>query len=306
MTHFLIRRLLVIPPALLLINFLGYAYAYLVAPIQASANPYSTLQANISSVWDGYGSYLWNALHLNLGSMPAGNQPIGEALGQAALASLGLLGISLFFSIIVGLLLGMAAARPDPPRISGWLVPLTTVGLASPSFFIGVVLITLSIAYILWSPTGAPLFPFMGFGWDAHLIVPVLALMVRPTMQIAQVTSSLMCEEFGKQYVITARSFGNTWPVIRRRHVLRNILAGVILAISASLRLEVAELVIVEYLVSWPGIGRMLAMVLSSYEMLQNPAILAALVSVLAVLFLFLELAGSTLIKWVDPRLRMA
>jgi ABC-type dipeptide/oligopeptide/nickel transport system permease component len=303
MMRFIVRRLLVIPPALLLINFLGYAYAYLVAPIQAAANPYSTLQANLPSVWGSYGSYLVSLVHLNIGTMPDGNQPIIQALAQACTASLGLIGISLLLSIVIGLILGIAAVRSDPPRVSGWLTLMTTVGLSAPSFFFGVLLITLSILYIFWSPAGEPLFPFIGFGWDTHLIVPVVALMLRPMVQIAKITSGLMVDELGKQYVITSRSFGFTWAVIRRRHVMRNILGGVIVAVMASLRWLVAELLIVEYLVSWPGIGRMLVNVLQS-DLFQYPPVLAALVTLVAVFLLVMELCGSTLIRVVDPRLR--
>jgi peptide/nickel transport system permease protein len=114
-------------------------------------------------------------------------------------------------------------------------------------------------------------------------------------------------DELGKQYVIAARSFGNTWSVIRRRHVMRNILAGVILAISSSLRFLMAELVIVERLVSWPGIGRLLALALVSTmnsPLFLDPTTLAALVTVLAAIFLLVEVVFSTLVRTVDPRLR--
>jgi peptide/nickel transport system permease protein len=307
MARFVIRRLFLIPPALLVINFLGYAYAYLVGPVQASANPYSTLQANIPAIWNGYGAYLSNLLHFDLGVLPVSEQPISEALLQAGQASLGLLAISITFSILLGLLLGFLAVRFDPPRTAAWLTPLTTIGLASPGFFIGILLITLALAYLYIPLFNKPLFPFMGFGWDGHLILPVVALMVRPLVQIAQVTSALMVEELSKQYVITARSLGNTWSVIRRKHVLRNILAGVILAISGSLRFMVAELIIVERLVSWPGLGRMLSMALvstSKSPLFMDPPTLAALLTVLAVFFLLVELLASTLIRLADPRLR--
>jgi ABC-type dipeptide/oligopeptide/nickel transport system permease component len=237
--------------------------------------------------------------------MPNGITPILQALAEASTASLGLLGIALVLSIVVGLVMGITAVRSDPPRTAGWLTLVTTLGLSSPAFFFGVALITLSIAYILWSPSGQPLFPFIGFGWDTHLVVPVLALMLRPTVQIAKITSGLMVDEFGKQYVTTARSFGFTWSVIRRRHAMRNILAGVILSILGSLRLLVAELLIVEYLVSWPGIGAMLVNVLQS-DLFQYPAVLAALVTYVAVFLLVMELLGSTLVRLVDPRLRAA
>ena len=129
--------------------------------------------------------------------------------------------------------------------------------------------------------------------------------MLRPTVQIAKITSGLMVDEFSKQYVIAVRSFGFTWSVIRRRQVMRNILAGVIVAIMGSLRLLVAELLIVEYLVSWPGIGGLLVTILhSKIGLYPYAAVLAAVVTVVGFFLLVMELGGSTLIRLVDPRLR--
>jgi len=241
--------------------------------------------------------------------MPDDQRPVGQVLVEAGLASLGLLAIAISLSIVVGVLLGFLAVGIDPPRVAGWLTTLVSIGLASSSLFVGAGLIGLSIYYMFWSPAGVLLLPLSGYGWDIHLVLPVLALMVRPTAQIAQVTASLMSAEVGKQYVIAARSFGNTWTVIRRRLVMRNILAGVILAISSSLRFLMAELVIVERLVSWRGIGRLLALALVSTmnsPLFLDPTTLAALVTVLAAIFLIVELVVSTLVRMVDPRLRAA
>jgi ABC-type dipeptide/oligopeptide/nickel transport system permease component len=68
-----------------------------------------------------------------------------------------------------------------------------------------------------------------------------------------------MVGELGKQYIIAARSFGHTWHDIRLRQAMRNIIATVILTIAKTFRILVGELVVVEWLFNWPGLGRMLA-----------------------------------------------
>ena len=76
-------------------------------------------------------------------------------------------------------------------------------GMAMPSFYIGSLLILISVAYALWRGGGHGLpFPLAGFGWDEHMVFPTIALMLRPTVQIAQVTATLLTGELHKQYVL--------------------------------------------------------------------------------------------------------
>ena len=100
-----------------------------------------------------------------------------------------------------------------------------------PGFYIGSLLIMAALAYIT-SGGHMPL-PVQGFGWDLHLVLPVLVLAARPTAQISQVTASLLAGEMDKMYVVAARSVGVPWRTIRRRHALRNIVAPVSIAFSA-------------------------------------------------------------------------
>jgi peptide/nickel transport system permease protein len=163
-----------------------------------------------------------------------------------------------------------------------------------------------------------PILPVAGFGWDAHLILPVLALAVRPTMQVAQMTAALLSAELGKRYVVAARSFGHTWHAIRWDKALRNILAPVLMTIAGSFRLLMTELVLVEWLFGWPGLGRMLVQTLVPPSMstpgghadlsvfLLYPPLVAALLVVFALLFLLADTLASGLARAVDPRLRAA
>jgi len=307
MTRFILKRLALFPVVIILANFLGFAYAYYIGPLTALDNPYSSSGGGVHVIrlLPAYMAYLRAVFSGNLGEMPNA-ELISTVVTKSALNSLALLGLALVFSVIFGLLAGLVAVRPRPPRVAGWLTFITTMGLAAPSFYIGILLISLSVMYVIWGPTSNPLVPFQGFGWDAHLVLPVLALMVQPAVKIAQVTANLLVEEMGKQYVVAAISMGHTLSSIRRHFALRNIMAPVVLIIAGSLRFMVAELIIIERLFDWPGFGRLFSttIVLTSHsENYLLIPLMAAMMTMLAVIYYLADTVASILARVYDPRL---
>lgn len=311
MIRYILRRLLFIPPALLLVNFLGFAYAHFARPLRAARTPYLPFVPESGPLLPAYQHSLQTIFD------PAARSPLQEAilntLSASVLASLGLVGLALLLSILLGTTLGLGAVRNEPPGVKRWLAFLSTSGLAMPSFYIGSLLIVSSVSYVLWKGPGTPLpFPIQGFGWDYHLVFPTIALMARPTMQIAQLTAGVLSAELAKQYVIAGRSLGQSWQAIRMKYAMRNILAPVILNITSSFRLLVGELVVVEWLFSWPGLGRLLAQslvppLLSSNQGTQlflDPEIVAIVLTLFAAMFLLADLIASVLVRTFDPRLR--
>jgi peptide/nickel transport system permease protein len=319
MLRFILRRLALLPFALILIHFMGFTYAYVARPIRAARTPYLRQEVeNPLPLLETYKQQVEDIFNGSL-SQPYERGPqigsLGQDLWQGLLASLGLLTISLLCSILFGVALGLLAIRNQPPGVRSWLTPLSTIGLAMPSFYIGSLSI-LAIVYFAMArdPLAASPLPIHGFGWDNHLVLPVLALMLRPTVQIAQVTANLLVGELGKQYIIAARSFGHTWHDIRWRQAMRNILAAVILSIASTFRLLVGELVVVEWLFEWPGLGEMLASTLvpgmlssslGATHYFLDPTIVAFDIAIFGALFLLADLFASALVRIVDPRLRL-
>lgn len=317
MLRFLFRRLALIPLLILIVNFLGYAYARTAQNIQLARNPFLAVTGTEEPLLSDYSQYLRGILSFDFGLMPNSEETIPQAILRMGGASLGLLALAFALSVIVGILLGMMATRSEPPQSRGWLSGLSTLGQALPSFYAGSLLIVGSLFYALWrGPGTAPLFPLQGFGWDMHLVLPLLALMARPTVQIAQITSSQLASELERQHIKVSRSVGHTWRTIRWKLAMRNVLAPVTLTIAQSLRLLMAELILVEWLFSWPGLGRLIASTLVPAQSLANtgtggsilflnPPIIAALITILALGFLLIDLGASTAVQLVDPRLRM-
>lgn len=318
MLRYIFRRLLLLPVAMLLLNFAGYAYAYFAAAVQQSLNPFGAASAKTVSIWQAYAAYLRGALAGDLGVLPnIAQEPVGAAMLKASGASLGLLALAFLLSIAIGVALGFAAVRHNPPAVAGWLLPVSALGLAAPSFLIGALAIGILLLLMFrGGPDARLLIPTQGYGWDAHLILPLLALTVRPAAQISQVVSGLLLAELQMQYVVAAVSRGTPWRIIRWRHVLRNFLAPALLAAAGSFRLIIGELVLVEWLFAWPGLGRLLAFTLlppssataiglsGEKPVFLHPPLVAALITVFGLLFLAADTLAGGAARAVDPRLR--
>ena len=314
MFQYLLKRIILIPPILLVINFTSFTYSLIALRVQKAANPWgSSINGNIPLL-DEYTQYLKGWQQLDIGKMPGSEIPITQALFSAVFNSLGLLIIAFTFSLILGLLIGFSAIRIQPARTARWLSPVATIGLAGPGFFIAALFIA---AVLSAPPVDASTFtiPVAGFGWDLHLLLPVITLFIRPTAQIAQVLATTMVAEADQQYVTAARSIGNTWSSALRRHAFRNILAPFALTLASSLRWMIAELILVEWIFSWPGIGRLLAQVLippqtagpgslgAAAVVFLNPPLLAALLTIFTFLFLLTDLFATSFARKCDPRL---
>ncbi len=314
-----LRRLLWLPLALLLANFAGYAYALFAQFVQRAQNPFGSAQAAPVPVLPNYWDYLQGLLlRFDSGVMPAGTtESVAQGVARAAGASLGLLALAFGLSVVMGVLLGFGAVLTDPAGVRGWLTAFTTLGLALPSFFTGTLLVLALVALTLRTG-GEPLLPVTGFGWDRHLLLPTLALMLRPTMQLAQITATLLSTEISQPYVLYARSVGHSWRSVRWKVVLRNVLAPLTLAAAAACRWLLGELILVEWLFAWPGLGRLLTLILypptnagpgnftGQRIYFLNPEVMAGTLTMFALIFILIDLAASLLAQQADPRLRQA
>jgi peptide/nickel transport system permease protein len=317
MLRFIVRRLLIFPPALLVINFLAFAYARVAQRNQLALNPFLAISDTSDPIWPDYLAYLGAVFGREPVTLPNSEASIVERILTDGGISLGLLALAFLLSLIFGLVFGLWGTRSDPASVRGWLPILSTFGQAMPSFFTGSLLIVGSL-FIALAPFGGsePPLPLQGFGWDKHLVMPVLALMVLPTVRIAQMTAALLSSELTLQYVKVSRAVGHTWRSIRWRLAMRNALPPITLTIAQVLRLLIAELILVEWLFTWPGLGRLLAATLVPSETVTSggtalssslflyPPLLAALTTLLAFIYLTIDLVASLTIQAVDPRLR--
>ena len=318
MVAFILRRVAGMLLLILGVNFAAFAYAHYGRYAQLENNPIFARQEEVQPVFPFYLEYIQGLLNGKPAEMPsAAGLTVLDMVETAANASLGLLSIAVTVSLVLGLFLGMQAAKTEPPRVSRWLIPLSTMSLAMPGFYVGAVLITVSVLYLFFTPSskGDLPFPLGGFGWDSHLVFPVIALSFRPTLQIAQMTASLLSDEFNKTYVTVARGLGHSWRMVKVKTALSNIYVPMFQVIASSISLMIGELILVEWLFGWPGLGRQLALSIqppqtvtiasgvlpSAY--LHAPTVATVVTALGAVLIVSNTLAG-ILTYFSDPRMQ--
>ena len=305
-------RLLLLVAVLAGANFGGFAYAYLAR--STAGNPFFGNQADAGGLFPAYAAYVRQISTASLTDVAVYGDDFGRVLLDATLASLGLLLASLAVSIVIGITIGLLGVRVRPPGVRGWLTAVTTVGLSTPSFFFGRLVAALFLLMIINVPGASMPLPIQGFGWDVHLVLPVIALSLRPTAQIGQIMAGLLAGELGRQYVTAARGKGLAEARVVRHHALRNVWAPVFQAMAGTVRLMVGELVVVEWLFAWPGLGYLLAATLIPAEFASasvesrflDPPLVASILTIFAVVFVLTDLLAGQAAAMADPRQRQA
>lgn len=205
---------------------------------------------------------------------------LAEVIVTATGRSLALLAGVAVFSLTVGLLLGITAALLRRRAFhSGAILGLTSVVAAIPSFFLAYFLQILII--FIGGAAGRAVLPVFGFGLDGHLVLPLLALSAPAVAMTAQLTAVRMGDVFDADFVNTANAKGLLPSWIVRVHILPHVLPMSLEAVGSGLRVAVASLPIVEYLLVWNGIGFVALQAIA----LRDPAAFAACGLVLATLF---------------------
>lgn len=196
---------------------------------------------------------------LALGLLLAGRAPfrdlsLTEAVWTAVSRSAILVGAALALAVIIGLTSGVAYA------FSGWRVvralawALGTVGTSLPSFFWAMLLqLVVVLVYLRTQKLIAPVSG--GFGLDSHLLLPAIALGLRPAAYIFRTTGTALDEARHAPHVTTALAKGLGPTPIARRHVARNAAPALLAGIALGAKTSLSSLAIVEYVFTWNGAG---------------------------------------------------
>ena len=180
-----------------------------------------------------------------------------ELFVESMFRSLALLVGAAILALVLGTLLGVAAALLRRRAwASGGIVGLTTLLSAIPAFFAAYFLQILVII-VGATPEGGNLLPVFGFGYDRHLVLPLLSISLPAIAYTAQLTATRMQDVLDSDFITTAnaKGLGTSW--ILAVHVLPHVRPVVLEALGSGLRVSVASLPIIEYLFQWRGIGQL-------------------------------------------------
>ena len=196
---------------------------------------------------------------LTLGLLLRGRAPfrdltLAEALWTAVSRSGILLGAALAAAIVIGVVSAVAFAFARSPLVRGPAWAIGTVGASLPSFFWAMVLqLVVVLVYLrtqhLIAPVGG------GFAVDERLILPAVALAMRPAAYIFRTTATALEEARHAPHVVTAWAKGLGPLLVAGRHVARNAAPAIFAGIALGAKTALSSLAIVEFVFTWNGAG---------------------------------------------------
>ena len=245
-----------------------------------------------------YFAWLGDLFQGNLGDSIVYRQPVGDLIAGRVGTTVALIAFATVIIAIVGIGLGLIASLKG-----GWLdtaiTTLSTLGLATPTFVIGVALISLFAVGTGWFPTNGS----GGGGFDSiwHLTLPAVALAVASAAYLARITRASVLEEESREHVQTAVARGLRSPLIIRRHVLRNALIPITTVMGLTVATLIAGAVVVESVFALDGLGSLLVRAILQRDF----AVVQAVVLVLVVVFVVINAIVDFLYTLIDPRIQL-
>ena len=242
-----------------------------------------------------YGKFLWDLAQGDFGTSwrAAGGTPAIDAIGDRALNTFKLGAAGLVFAVALSVPLGILAALKRGAVIDWLARVLAVIGQATPSFWLGLMMIFFFAVQLGWFPTGGA----QGF---RSLILPAVALGMLEMAAIMRLTRSGMIEVLDTDFIRTARAKGLSERVVITRHAVRHALLPVVTMLGLSLGRLIGGSVIIEIVFAWPGIGRL---IIDSILKADFPMVQASII-VLAASIALTNLLVDVSYRLIDPRIR--
>ncbi len=319
MSVFIARRLLQVVPVILAIAILTFLIVHLAPgdPVNILLGEYGSTPEFREQIRRDYGLdrptlvqlgvYLRHVLTGDLGFSFYFNQPVVDLVLQRLPATILLMGTQLIFALIVGVTLGVAAARRPYSALDNATTSVALVGYSMPVFWMGLLLILLFSTRLSLLPSGGMTSAREHVTGAAavldvlrHLVLPAFTLGVANLALYARLTRTSMLEVLSQDYIRTARAKGLGERQVTRRHGLRNALLPVVTITGVDLGRMIGGAILTETVFAWPGVGTLTFTALQTRD---YPVIIGIFIF-LATAVILANLLVDVAYSFVDPRIR--
>lgn len=240
-----------------------------------------------------FGRFMSGIVRGDFGSSFTFGRPALGLVLERMPATLLLTFVALAAAVPTGMVLGMISAVKRNTIYDNIATTLAVLGRAVPNFWLSIMLIVVFGATLKWLPPS-------GYGTAAHIVMPAFALSAGLAAIVARLTRSSLLEVMRHDFVRTARAKGLPENAILTRHVLRNALIPITTVVGLQAGHLLGGAIITETIFAWPGVGRLLTQSIYSYD---YPVVQTS-VFVIAVTFVFINLAVDLVYALIDPRIR--
>jgi peptide/nickel transport system permease protein len=240
-----------------------------------------------------FATFVGNAVQGDLGMSIRMRQPAVEVFFSRLPNTLAIMPWALLLAMVVGIPLGVIAALNRGRFLDRASGTIAVLGIATPNFWLGIVLIFIFSVELGWLPSGR-------MGGPEHYILPVITLGTFLTAGFMRLTRSSMLDVMESEYVKLARIKGLSETVVIWKHCLRNALIPVLTLWGVFVGNLITGAIVTETVFAWPGVGRLTyeAVIYRDFPLLQ------AVIIMKAILILSINLMVDILYAYVDPRIR--
>lgn len=314
MLSYILRRTLTAIPLLLGITVISFVIIQM-----APGDPASLLMdPNISAAdkekfIEKYG--LNDPIHVQylkwLGNMVQGDfgtslirkgTPVIELIMNRLPNTLLLMVVSSLIALLISIPFGIISATKRYSKLDYSLTVASFLGLATPNFWLGLILIMVFAVHLKWFPTGGVATLNAPFSiWDRihHLIMPAFVLASADMASLTRYTRSSMIEVINQDYIRTARAKGFSERKVIYKHGLKNGLISIITIFGLMIPGFIGGAVVVEQVFGWPGLGKLFFD--SAFQ--RDYPVVMALTVISAVFVVIGNLIADILYAIFDPRI---
>jgi peptide/nickel transport system permease protein len=319
MLRFLVRRILFGVVVLWLVATAVFAM-YFIAPHdvartlagrQASAETVAAIRHNLGldrPLLVQYGSFLWKALHGNLGYSYTNSQPVTTLIGQGLPVTASLVAGGAILWLVIGVSTGVLASTHPRSVMDRSATAFSLFFYSMPTFLLGEVL--LLVLFFRLHLSGIDWFPGAGYvaltenpmEWARHLLLPWLTIALVTAATYVRLTRGSMLDVLGEDYIRTARAKGLSRRRVIYRHGLRAALTPVVTQFGIDVGTLLGGAIVTENVFGLPGLGELVMSALSKQDL---PTIIG-LVLLASAFVVVANLVVDILYSVLDARVRLS
>lgn len=306
MLRYITKRIVeVIPTLIIVVTFVFFFVrmipgdpAQMVAGGQATQEDIEVIREELGlneSIPTQYVNYVTGLFKGDLGTSLRTKRPVTTEISNRYANTVKLTLVSLLWSSIVGILLGVWSGKNRSKWQDYTGMTLAVSGISLPSFWIGFMLIIVFGVNLKWFPT-------TGADSLKSLVLPAITLGTSVAAVVARFTRSSLIEVLKEDYIRTARAKGIKEKIVVWKHAFRNSMISVVTVIGLQFGFLLGGSVITESVFAYPGLGSLL---IESVNYRDYPAI-QSLILIFSLHFIVINLLVDILYAMLNPEIQLS
>lgn len=251
--------------------------------------------------WVRFGAWLWAILHGDLGTSLISNTPVTELIAQRVEPTLSLMVLTLLWSVVAAVPLGLFAAWKHGSIFDRSIMALSVFGFSVPIFVLAYCLSYVFAVELRWFPIQGYVPLSRGIGpWLNSLVLPAFALGTSYVALISRIGRATLIEVLQQDYIRTAKAKGASPREMLFGHALKNAAVPIVTVVGIGVGLLIGGAIVTESVFALPGIGRLTAdaILRRDYPVIQGVVLLFSFT------YMVVNLVVDLIYPLFDPRIR--